>query len=159
MRNGIAAFKSYIGINSVLYLGTTDSVNYYGITTGNAQSCFVGTNSWSNGQRINPGSPSWVSVSDERSKENLVPITDGLNKVSQLRPLIGNYKRNADSRLPFLIAQDVQKVMPEAVNADDPDELGLRYTEVIPLLVSALHDAKDRIETLEAEVQQLKEGN
>ena len=41
----------------------------------------------------------------------------------------------------------------------DEDPLSLRYTEVIPLLVSALHDAKDRIEALEAEVQALKGGN
>jgi hypothetical protein len=55
-----------------------------------------------------------------------------------------------------LIAQDVEAVLPEAVESSNPDELGLRYTEVIPLLVAALKEAKERIETLEAKVAALE---
>jgi hypothetical protein len=58
----------------------------------------------------------------------------------------------------FLIAQDVQAVLPEAVDvmSDDMGTLSLKYTEVIPLLVSALKESKERIETLEAKVAALE---
>jgi hypothetical protein len=62
----------------------------------------------------------------------------------------------------MLIAQDVQAVLPEAVDSmtatmDDPTEyLTLNYSETIPLLVSALKDAKTLIETLEARITALE---
>jgi len=149
--DGSASFGNYVDIKSVLYLDNNTSSSMAGMTTAGSKTVFVGTNSWANGQKIVPGSPNWVAVSDERAKQNLVPLTDGLNKVSQLRACLGSYKRNPDYTLPFLIAQDLEKVLPEAVDTTNPDELGIRHTEVIPLLVSALHDTKARIEALEAE--------
>jgi len=113
----------------------------------------------SGGVRLNAGGTSWVGISDERAKTNLQPITDGLNKVSSLRAVTGRYlKDDKDISRSFLIAQDVLKVLPEAVTLDKEkeDEYRLSYTEVIPLLVSALHDAKDRIEELEAKVAALE---
>ena len=110
----------------------------------------------SNGVDLAPGATAWASSSDIRLKRNLEPITDGLNKVSQLQALIGQYITDEpEVSRAFLVAQDVQKVLPQAVHGDE-DHLKLAYTEVIPLLVSALHDAKDRIQALEAEVQNLK---
>lgn len=124
---------------------------------GNAILIRAGT---SGGVRLSTGGTSWASASDERLKTDLIPITGGLDKVSTLRSVTGRYISDAvGTSRSFLIAQDVQAVLPEAVDASRPDELGLRYTEVVPLLVSALHDAKDRIEALEAEVQSLKGGN
>ena len=112
------------------------------------------------GVGLDAGATAWANLSDERAKTNLSPITDGLTKVGSLRAVTGRYKTdNEDVSRAMLIAQDVQAVLPEAVNASNPDELHLRITEVIPLLVSALHDAKERIETLEAEVASLKGGN
>jgi len=100
---------------------------------------------------------SWTSTSDERLKENLSSIQDGLLKVASLRAVTGNYINDpAKRRVPFLIAQDIETVLPEAVDSSDPDELGLSYTGVIPLLVAALKESKERIETLEAKVAALE---
>ena len=115
---------------------------------GNAFFVYNGSNS---GVYIGNGDTSWSSSSDERFKTNLQPITDGLSKVYQLRSVTGEYTSDATAtRRSFLIAQDVLAVLPEAVNAEDPEALGLRYTDVIPLLVAALKESKERIETLEA---------
>lgn len=112
----------------------------------------------SNGVDLAPGGTSWASASDIRLKRNLETITDGLNKVSQLRAFVGQYVTDEPGvSRAFLAAQDVQKVLPQAVHGDE-DNLKLAYTEVIPLLVSALHDAKARIEALEARLATL-EGN
>jgi len=106
-----------------------------------------------------PGGTSWVGVSDERLKTALVEIQDGLSKVSTLRAVTGRYTDDPETESrSFLIAQDVAAVLPEAVDAANSEQLGLRYTDTIPLLVAALKEAKEKIETLEAKVNAL-EGN
>jgi hypothetical protein len=109
------------------------------------------------GVSLSRSATSWASYSDERAKTNLVAINDGLNKVSTLRSVTGRYiDDEPGTSRSFLIAQDVQAVLPEAVDAGDPDRLNLRYAEVIPLLVAALKESKERIETLEAAVAALQ---
>jgi hypothetical protein len=88
---------------------------------------------------------SWTSVSDERQKDIIEPIQNGLTKVNALRAVIGKYKHDADGvRRSFLIAQDVQAVFPEAVKVQEDEEalLGLSYTDVIPLLVASIKELK-----------------
>jgi hypothetical protein len=113
----------------------------------------------STGVRLANGATSWSSLSDERQKTSLTPIEDGLSKVAGLRAVTGRYLTDdPDKSRSFLIAQDVQAVLPEAVLVEDNEDqtLSLRYTEVIPLLVAALKESKERIEALEADVAQLK---
>jgi hypothetical protein len=105
------------------------------------------------------GSTSWSGLSDERSKDIIEPITDAVEKISTLRTVIGKYKTDDEgTRRSFLIAQDVQAVLPEAVSVANQETgyLGLSYTDTIPLLVAAIKeqqaiitDLKSRIEALE----------
>jgi hypothetical protein len=95
---------------------------------------------------------SWSGRSDERLKQNLQPITDALNKTCSLRAVTGAYKNFPNEQQAFLLAQDVQKVLPEAVCVADkrsPEQyLGLAYTQVIPLLVAAIQELKAEIDLL-----------
>jgi hypothetical protein len=100
---------------------------------------------------------SWSTLSDERFKADLKPIQSGLSKVATLRALTGRLVTDPeDKRRSFLIAQDVDAVLPEAVDKTDPEALALSYTEVVPLLVAALKESKERIEQLEAKVAALE---
>ena len=92
----------------------------------------------------------WIALSDERLKTDLVPIDDALNKVTSLRSVIGRYKTDeVGTKRPFLIAQDVLKVFPEIVDIDEKSgDLGLSYTEIIPLLVGAIKELKAEIDEL-----------
>ena len=103
----------------------------------------------SNGVELSSGATSWASASDERNKDIIENIDDALEKVDNLRAVIGKYKDEENKRRSFLIAQDVQSVLPEAVDDSDPDNLSLQYTDVIPLLVASIKELKARIETLE----------
>jgi hypothetical protein len=97
------------------------------------------------------GGTSWTANSDERLKTDLKPITDAVNKVSTLRAVTGRYKKDEENvSRSFLIAQDVQKVLPEAVDATNPDKLGVQYTEVIPLLVAAIKELKAEFDAYKA---------
>jgi hypothetical protein len=94
---------------------------------------------------------SWTGISDERLKDIIEPISNAVTKVGQLRSVIGKFKSDeTNTRRSFLIAQDVQAVLPEAVDASNPDRLGVAYTEVIPLLVAAIKELTARVQTLEA---------
>jgi len=105
------------------------------------------------------GSTSWGAQSDERTKDIIEPISNAAEKVATLRAVIGKYKNDEDgTRRSFLIAQDVQAVLPEAVSASD-DEIGtlnLRYSEVIPLLTAAIQEQQALIQTLTARVAALE---
>jgi hypothetical protein len=109
------------------------------------------------------GATSWTSASDERLKENLVPIENGLEKVATLRAVIGNYISDEEkTRKPFLIAQDVQAVLPEAITSnrqshdDETEYLGIAYTEIIPLLVASIKELKAIVDAQAVEIAELK---
>jgi hypothetical protein len=103
--------------------------------------------SFNSGAYIAWGGTSWTAQSDERSKDIIEPIVDAVNKVSTLRAVIGKYKTDEEGkRRSFLIAQDVQAVLPEAVDASKPDNLGVQYTEVIPLLVAAIKELNAKVD-------------
>jgi hypothetical protein len=98
----------------------------------------------------------WVSVSDERLKENLVAIENGLSKVCSLRSVTGNFIDDESKKSKsFLIAQDVQAVLPEAVSTStqkdsDTEYLGVAYSDVIPLLVAAIKELKAEFDAYKA---------
>ena len=102
-----------------------------------------------NGLYLAANATAWTAVSDERAKENLVPITNAASKVASLRAVTGNYISDESKKSrAFLIAQDVQSVLPEAVDSSDSENLGVQYTDVIPLLVAAIKEQQALIQTL-----------
>ena len=120
-------------------------------TLGSGTPFYVIDDTTGSGVQLTAGATSWSSLSDERMKEIIEPITDAANKVSTLRAVIGKYKTDiADVRRSFLIAQDVQKVLPEAVseNEDEQKTLSLRYSDTIPLLVAAIQEQQAQIAQL-----------
>lgn len=112
---------------------------------------YVVFNQGGTGVYVTDGGTTWTSLSDERLKDIIEPIADATSKVSTLRAVIGKYKTDDSTvRRSFLIAQDVQKVLPEAVDATNENRLGLQYTDTIPLLVAAIKELAARIAALES---------
>ena len=156
--------------NSTTLLGTIETgVNAAGNDVGNCLRIFnnIATSGYiyviagaasGTGVYLAGGATSWSSNSDERLKENIVPITDASDKVVSLRAVSFNFKSDEKktSRVG-LIAQDVRKVLPQAVDEDADGTLSLRYTEVIPLLVAAHNEQQETINHLKSEISKLKE--
>jgi hypothetical protein len=136
------------GANAAMFMG--------GIT-GAATLFYIQANG-SGGVYLTSGGVAWIAASDERLKTDLVPIKDAANKVSSLRSVIGRYKTDAEgTKRAFLIAQDVIKVLPEAVNKNqETGDLGVSYTEVIPLLVAAIKEQQAQIEELSNKIVALE---
>jgi hypothetical protein len=143
IQNGVnsGGFANYLSQNPA---GTSTRQWSFGMNNSDEYVVYGYNNtSFNTGAYIAWGGTSWTAQSDERSKDIIEPIADAVNKVSTLRAVIGKYKTDEEgTRRSFLIAQDVQAVLPEAVDASKPDNLGLQYTEVIPLLVAAIKELK-----------------
>jgi len=130
----------------------------YGLTETGTTIRFVSATA---GVSLSNGATSWASLSDERNKENLTPILDALNKVNSLRSVTGKYKEDAEgTSRSFLIAQDVQAVLPEAIDVgtDEDATLSLRYTDIIPLLVASIKELNAKVDAQAVEIVALK-GN
>jgi hypothetical protein len=114
---------------------------YIGINPFRTDGSYEVVTSAGTGVYIVPAATAWTATSDERLKDIIEPITDAVSKVSTLRAVIGKFKTDSEeTRRSFLIAQDVQAVFPEAVEASDPDKLGVQYTDMIPLMVAAIKE-------------------
>ena len=131
-----------------------DNSNVFYLESSNSARIRIWVNS-ANGVYMDAGATSFTSNSDERLKTDLNPITDAINKVLQLRSVTGRFKTDDESvRRSFLIAQDVQSVLPEAVTEDkETGILGVQYTEVIPLLVASIKEQQAKITSLEEILQ------
>jgi hypothetical protein len=111
------------------------------------------------GVKLANGTTSWAADSDERLKADIFPIDSAIDKVLQLRTVIGRYKTDSIGvKRSFLIAQDVQKVFPYAVDVakDSMQTLGVRYTELIPLALAAIKQQQLQIDNLRAQIDELK---
>lgn len=109
------------------------------------------------------GATTITTSSDERLKENFAPIENALPKVASMRHETGNYKSDPHRTVAFLVAQDVDKYWPFAVEKSNPDGWGVNYNWIIPLHGAAITELKamveaqaKRIETLEAKVAALE---
>ena len=89
--------------------------------------------------------------SDERLKDNITPIDDPLAKVLSIsgNTFDWNEKSNKSGHDVGLIAQEIEKVLPEAVTTRDNGYLAVDYHKVVPLLVEAIKDLSDKVEALE----------
>jgi len=151
-----------LGTHGQILCGTTTSSGSFGNSTGGASISFYGATHatvpnkvtvipGTNGVFMNSGATAWTAISDERFKDIIEPISDAVTKVSSLRAVIGKFKTDEKNvRRSFLIAQDVQAVLPEAIDATNPDQLGVAYTDVIPLLVAAIKELTAKVTALEA---------
>ena len=91
-----------------------------------------------------------TAFSDARLKDNITEIPDALNKLNQLKGVTYTRKDLAsDKQYAGLIAQDVQKVLPEAVAVTEDDIIAVDYNGVIGLLVEAIKELETKVAILE----------
>ena len=90
------------------------------------------------------------SNSDERLKENIETISNALDKVSSMRGVYFDKKTEPDNRKIGLIAQEVEKIIPEVVYADSSADRikSVAYGNITALIVEAIKELKDEVNDL-----------
>jgi len=104
------------------------------------------------GVYLSYGGSSWTSNSDENIKDIIEIIPNALESIINFRAVKFYWKGDESKKENIgLIAQDVQKSYPELIDKqifDDKEILGVRYTELIPVLVKAIQEQQAQIEEL-----------
>jgi hypothetical protein len=151
---GIKLSKSGVGPKIALYASSQYLFLGYAESNGWER---VYAQATSGGVYLTNGATSWTANSDERLKTINSNIENATDKLSTLRTVKYSWKEDELNREYLgLIAQDVEKVLPELVDKDEKDEigtLGVRYTEMIPVLVKAIQELKAENDTLKEILQ------
>ena len=107
--------------------------------------------------------PTPTSSSDRRFKKNISTVSGALEKLSKLNPVNYNWRNDEFENKGFndkkqwgFIAQEVEKVMPELVGADEDDYLTLNYNGFVPLLTKAMQEQQTEIDKQQKEIDELK---
>ena len=106
----------------------------------------------------NNSSTTYATSSDYRLKENEVAISDGTERIKQLKPYKFNWKNRPNTIVDGFFAHEVQDIVEDcvigkkdAVNENgDPDYQMMDHSKLVPLLVAAVKELIGRVETLEA---------
>jgi hypothetical protein len=97
-------------------------------------------------------------ASDDRLKTNRVELTGALDKVCSLNGFTFNFNETGgelgfptDITYVGVSAQEVQKVLPEAVRPAPVDNtyITVQYEKIVPLLIEAIKELSDKVSDLE----------
>jgi hypothetical protein len=105
------------------------------------------------GVQLTSGATSWSTFSDLRLKNVTGAYTNALADIVQIEPVKFTWKSD-ESKKPCVgvIAQSVQKVIPEAINEDKDGLLSVRYTELIPLMIASIQELKAEVDSLKQQL-------
>jgi hypothetical protein len=94
------------------------------------------------------------STSDQRLKENIVPIVNPLAKVLSISGNTYDWIQGSgkEGRDVGVIAQELLEVLPEAVTTRETGYLAVRYEKIIPLLIEAIKDLSAKVEDLQDQI-------
>jgi hypothetical protein len=122
----------------------------------------------------------FTNPSDKNLKKNINPLEGALKKIMSLNGVTFEWKseqelsdlqskmnpdgkKDAVNRFNFskgtqigVIAQDVEKVLPELVQSDGDGIKSVDYVKIIPVLIEAIKEQQKQIEALTQEVEALK---
>ena len=90
-----------------------------------------------------------IAFSDVRVKENIKTIKSSLDKVSKLRGVEFN-KIGEDEKSIGVIAQEIEKVIPEVVKTDDEGMKSVAYGNISGLLIEAIKELKAEVDLLKS---------
>ena len=85
------------------------------------------------------------ATSDKRWKKEIEPLSDALSTIQKLNGVSYLWKQDefpekefSDDRQVGLIAQDVEKILPEVVKTDEEGYKSIAYSQIVPVLIEAV---------------------
>lgn len=103
-------------------------------------------------------------TSDQRLKKNIIPIQDALEKIKWLSGVEFEWNRDIIDTLPDvgpkpdidigLIAQEVERIFPEAVTERSDGYMAVDYSKLVPVLIEAIKELSHKVNIMEAELEE-----
>ena len=168
--NGTSLVRTTTGVGD-FYLGNVGTANHFRFHTNNSNTYFdmnCGNVYWRDGGSTRyTFFPSTANMtvngtitqgSDARVKENIVEIDDCLGKVKEMRGVYYNRTDiNTEVTKVGVIAQEVEKVLPELILENEEDGLkSVAYSELTAVLINAVKEQQVMIEDLKSRIEQLE---
>lgn len=145
MRNSTGSYWDIAGMGAATNAGGLLNLYFFNGTTGADKFSLAGTgNLWIAG--------TLTQNSDERLKKNIIQLDGSMEKLEKIKGYHYNWKEaDRDPGLQTgLLAQELEKVMPELVSSNPEGIKSVNYSGMIPYLLEA-------IKTLQHEIEELKQ--
>jgi hypothetical protein len=95
-----------------------------------------------------------LPTSDIRLKENIHTIENALDKVSALRGVSFDFKETKQKQIG-VIAQEVEKIIPEVVGENPDGYKGVQYENIVGLLIEAIKEQQKQIDELKEKINEI----
>jgi hypothetical protein len=171
-----------IGIGSIEYLLDGNSLttinNNFAPATNGVRTMGTSSLRWSAVYAVN----GTIQTSDASQKKNIHDLSYGLKEIMSLRPVSYQWKSDNMGKTPIapneketklgFVAQEVQDILPEIVqdkewlpiSEEKPEEfhlvpmevLGMSYSEITPVIVKAIQEQQEIINTQHIRIQELE---
>jgi len=89
--------------------------------------------------------------SDKRLKDNIIPISNPIEKLLQIGGYTFEWNKKQDTyngQDVGVIAQEIEKVLPEIVEERENGYKAVKYEKIVPLLIEAIKDQQKQIDNL-----------
>jgi len=118
-----------------------------------------------NGDASKPGGGCWNTYSDRRLKDLGAKFNHGLEAIAKIEPVNYHYKSDNELNLPSgqeyvgVVAQEVQKVIPEAVQKTSDGYLTVNNDPIIWTMLNAINQLNQKVDAKDSENAKLKAAN
>ena len=104
------------------------------------------------------------TISDKRLKTNIKEVTNSLAILDKIQPRLYEYKANLGTKEYGFIAQELQKVYPQAVSGDPngnvkTDPMMIDYSRLTPILTAGIKELNSKVTKQQKEIENLKKEN
>lgn len=152
---GTAPQLTVRGTNStgggVIKLSNFDNAGVWNIAGPDSGFTLYIRNAGNTGVALGNGAQSWTTASDSRLKTIIEPVSNATSAFEAVTPVY--YTLNAcinDKRRIGVIAQEVVTHFPELVDTDANGMYGVRYSELVAPLITAVKELSARLSNVEA---------
>jgi hypothetical protein len=159
--NAVARFDSTTGKiiqNSVV------TIDDAGIMSGVTQLTSTGTFTITGDMTVTGDlqAQSYTNTSDRNLKKDIAPFSGGGDLIDRLMPVTFRWKRGDERPVIGLIAQDVEKVLPDVVTISKGKDGSIRsydIGQVLALTIEALKETRAQVRRLEEKIKKLEQKN
>ena len=110
--------------------------------------------------RVHSGDIIAFYSSDKRLKDNVIPITNPISKIMKIGGYTFDWNEKQDTYSGHdvgVIAQEVEKVLPEVVETRENGYKAVKYDKMVPLLIEAIKDQQKQIDELKKLIENGKQ--
>lgn len=143
---------SVVSGNSDYYADSTYDKLVFKVTGGGATT--IGGSLTVSGSIVSTGDITAYHTSDENLKDNIELIQQPIDKIKQIKGVSfdWNDKSEHTGHDIGVIAQDIEKILPEIVATRDNGFKAVRYEKLVALLIEAVKDQQSQIDELKAKL-------